>query len=75
VWCLKGWFRKFQTMVAVEVELKSPFLPLFLKGDFLRGILTPLWKRGAGEIFGWKDAEPRVPLHFQHPARRESHAD
>jgi hypothetical protein len=41
-------------MAATEVELKSPFVPLFQifsKGKFLRGILTPLWKRGEEEIF------------------------
>src|ERR1700757_5110205 len=38
-------------MIAAEVELKSPFVPLFQRGVFLHGILTPLWKRGEGEIF------------------------
>jgi hypothetical protein len=37
-------------MVA-ELELKSPSVPLFQRGNFLRGLLTPLWKRGEGEIF------------------------
>jgi hypothetical protein len=47
-----------QTMAAAEVELKSPFVPLFQRGNlnFLGGILTPLWKRGEGEIFGLSDA-------------------
>ena len=39
-------------MGAIEVILKSPSVPLFSKGDFFRRILTPLWKRGEGEIFG-----------------------
>jgi NitT/TauT family transport system substrate-binding protein len=39
-------------MIAAEVKLKSPFVPIFQRGNFLRGILTPLWKRGEGEIFG-----------------------
>jgi len=34
-----------------QVELKSPFVPLFQRGNFLRAIPTPLWKRGEGEIF------------------------
>jgi hypothetical protein len=29
---------KFQTMTAAQGELKSPFVPLFSKGDFLRGL-------------------------------------
>jgi hypothetical protein len=35
---------KVHTMAAAEVELKSPFVPLFQRGHFLRAILTPLWK-------------------------------
>ena len=36
---------------AIELELKSPSLPLFQKGEYLRRLLTALWKRGEGEIF------------------------
>jgi hypothetical protein len=44
-------------MTAAEGELKSPFVPLFQRGEFFSaGILTPLWKRGEGEIFGRNDA-------------------
>jgi hypothetical protein len=39
-------------MVAAELELKSPSVPLFQRGNFRRRALTPLWKRGEGEIFG-----------------------
>ena len=44
-------------MAAAESELKSPFVPLFQRGIFLRGIPTPLWKRGEGEIFGQNETE------------------
>jgi hypothetical protein len=44
-------------MAAVKVALKSPLIPLFQRGIFLRRILTPLWKRGEGEIFGRNEAE------------------
>jgi hypothetical protein len=46
----QSFIEKLQTMAAVEVALKSPLIPLFKKGIFLRRILTPLWKRGEGEI-------------------------
>ena len=36
-------------MAAAELELKSPFVT-FQTGEFLHGILTPLWKRREGEI-------------------------
>jgi hypothetical protein len=44
-------------MAATEVELKSPFVPLFQRGNFLRVILTPLCQRGEGEIFERNDGE------------------
>ncbi len=44
-------------MAAAEVALKSPFIPLFQRGNFLRRTLTPLWKRGEGEIFGRNEME------------------
>ena len=45
-------------MLTAETELKSPFVPLFQRGHFLREFHTPLfdklragfWKRGEGEI-------------------------
>jgi hypothetical protein len=40
-----------QTMAAAEVERKSSFFPFFKGGIFFLGFLTPLWKRGEGEIF------------------------
>ena len=43
-------------MAATEVELKSPFVPLFQRGNFLRAILTPLCQRGEGEIFRRNDS-------------------
>jgi hypothetical protein len=42
-------------MATAEVELKSPFVPLFQRGNFSPEILTPLLKRGEGEIFGRND--------------------
>ena len=42
---------KVQMMAVAKVELKSPFFPLFQMGNFLSVIITPLWKRGEGEIF------------------------
>jgi hypothetical protein len=40
------------------VTPKSPLIPPFCKGGiFFATILTPLWKRGEGEIFGSSDAE------------------
>jgi hypothetical protein len=39
-------------MAQLKFELKSPFIPLFQRGIFLFRTLTPLWKRGEGEIFG-----------------------
>jgi hypothetical protein len=38
-------------MAAAELELKSPFIPLFQRGNYLGRAVTPLWKRGEGEIF------------------------
>jgi len=38
-------------MATAEVELKSPFVPLFQRGNFLRAILTPLCQRGEGGDF------------------------
>jgi hypothetical protein len=49
-------FEKVKTIAAAKLELKSPFSPPFSKGEFPSGILTPLWKRGAGEIFEWNKA-------------------
>src|SRR3972149_1228684 len=37
-------------------ELKSPLIPLFQRGNFLRRTLTPLWKRGEGEIYRQHEA-------------------
>jgi hypothetical protein len=39
-------------MVATAVALKSPLFPLYKGGIFSSAPLTPLWKRGEGEIFG-----------------------
>ncbi len=39
-------------MAAAEVGLKSPSIPLFERGNYLGRALTPLWKRGEGEILG-----------------------
>ena len=36
----------------VEAALKSPSIPLFQREKFRSRTLTPLWKRGEGEIFG-----------------------
>jgi ABC-type nitrate/sulfonate/bicarbonate transport system substrate-binding protein len=33
-----------------NLHVKSPLVPLFQRGKFLRRMLTPLWKRGEGEI-------------------------
>jgi len=41
---------EFQTMAAAEVELKSPSVPLFQRGILFRGLLTPLFGKGEGEI-------------------------
>jgi len=38
-------------MAAAKLGLKSPSVPLFQWGNLLRRALTPLWKRGEGEIF------------------------
>jgi hypothetical protein len=38
-------------MATAELELKSPSVPLFQRENFLGKVLTPLWKRGEGEIF------------------------
>jgi hypothetical protein len=44
-------------MEATELLLKSPYCPPFSKGgNFLGRTLTPLWKRGEGEIFGESEA-------------------
>ncbi len=48
--------QKVQSMGATELVLKSPSVPLFQRGNFLRRNLTPLWKRGEGEIFGGSEA-------------------
>jgi hypothetical protein len=40
-----------QTMVAAEVELKSPLFRPFQRGILFRELLTPLWKRGEGGDF------------------------
>src|SRR5262245_60227883 len=32
--CLRNSFKNFQTMAAAEVKLKSPFIPLFQRGNF-----------------------------------------
>src|SRR5215471_20968088 len=39
-----------QPMAAAEVALKSPLIPLFQRGNYSIAVLTPLWKRGEGEI-------------------------
>jgi hypothetical protein len=39
-------------MAMVEAALKSSSIPLFQRGKFRSSTLTPLWKRGEGEIFG-----------------------
>ena len=44
-------------MGATEGVTKSPSVPLFQRGNFLRGILTPLWKRGEGEMCYRNDAK------------------
>src|SRR5215471_15748748 len=43
-------FKKMQPMAAAEVALKSPLIPLFQRGNYSIAVLTPLWKRGEGEI-------------------------
>jgi hypothetical protein len=43
-------------MVTAEVELKSPFVPLFQRGSVLRAILIPLAKEGKGRFIGQDDA-------------------
>src|SRR5215472_13742737 len=43
-------FKKMQPMAAAEVVLKSPLIPLFQRGNYSIAVLTPLWKRGEGEI-------------------------
>jgi hypothetical protein len=48
---------KVLTIGATELVLKSPSVPLFQRGNFLRRNLTPLWKRGEGEIFGGSEVE------------------
>jgi hypothetical protein len=38
-------------MSPVHLLPMSPvYTPLFSKGEIARGVLTPLWKRGEGEI-------------------------
>jgi hypothetical protein len=39
-------------MVAAELDLKSPFVPVFQRGEFLFPDSKPVWQRGEGEIFG-----------------------
>jgi hypothetical protein len=47
-----------QHMTAADVKAKSPLIPPFFKGGiFSVATLTPLCKRGAGEIFGPNDSE------------------
>jgi hypothetical protein len=47
---------KVQTMATAEVELKSPFVPLF-KGGIFSVRFSPLFaKEGKGEIFEQNDA-------------------
>ena len=48
--------RKLQIMASAKAALKSPCVPLFQRGNFVRRTLTPLWKRGEGEIFGRNEA-------------------
>src|SRR5215813_10064935 len=43
-------FKKMQPMAAAEVALKSPLIPFFQRGNYSIAVLTPLWKRGEGEI-------------------------
>jgi hypothetical protein len=47
-------------MATVEPALKSPSVPLFQRGRFRSWTLTPLWKRGEGEIFGRNGGENYV---------------
>jgi hypothetical protein len=44
----------------VETALKSPSIPLFERGKFRSRTLTPLWKRGEGEIFGRSEGKNYV---------------
>jgi hypothetical protein len=41
----------------VEAALKSPCIPLFSNGKFRSRTLTPRWKRGEGETFGWSEGQ------------------
>jgi hypothetical protein len=43
-------------MLAAEVALKSPFIPLFSKGEFSLYEFNPSLEKGEGEIFGWNEA-------------------
>ena len=43
---------RVNAMGVTGLVLNSPSVPLFQRGNFLRRNLTPLWKRGEGEIFG-----------------------
>ena len=42
--------QRIRTMGAAELVFKSPSVPLFQRGNFLPRTLTPLCKRGEGEI-------------------------
>jgi hypothetical protein len=50
VWCLRIHLKTPNNAVA-ELELKIPLDPLLQRGNYLGRALTPLWKRGEGEIF------------------------
>jgi hypothetical protein len=43
--------QKVQPMLTAGSELKSPFVPLFQRGNFLRGLQTLFGKEGKGRFF------------------------
>jgi hypothetical protein len=69
VWCLRSSFEKSTRWQQLKSNSNPPLCPLFQRGYFIRVILTPLWKRGEGEIFGrndaafmWRTFEVRTPV-------------
>jgi len=44
--------KKIQTMVAAELELKSPSVPLFSKGEFSPWVSPLFGKEGKGRFLG-----------------------
>src|SRR5215813_788700 len=42
-------------MASDKIEFKSPSFPLFKGGILSEAVVTPLWQRGEGEIFGRND--------------------